>query len=100
MDRLREEAGAVHKWQEIPEDAAGVRQRRFVNGEELVAPWHRTMYWIRREGVVEGVITACERVYHPNEVELLGSARPWTDHTRQVPPEWDPKCTKCWEAYT
>ena len=76
---------------DIPKDAWAIRQEQWdaYNGEILVAPWHRTAQWIRRDGTVSGIVTVCNRVYHPQEVMLAGAQT-----GLQL---WEPTCKGCFD---
>jgi hypothetical protein len=74
---------------DIPVDGWAFRLKyyRATSGEELFGMWHRTIRWYRREGVVSGLVAACQRVYDASDVEVAGD--------RKTLGEYDWTCPEC-----
>jgi hypothetical protein len=56
----------------IPVDAWAFRLYAWKSGEELLSVWHRTKYWLRRNGTYSGLVSVCRRVYNDETMELVG----------------------------
>lgn len=74
----------------MPLDAWAIRRREWDarHGELLVGEWHRPSQWVRRGGIVGGIVTVCGRVYTPDEIQLVGQPK-------RAAFEQDQQCTSC-----